>query len=94
MQVVIYYAGPKGVIYERDAFDVDSIAEARGVISNMFMVEYHCAEWNVRTAWMSESMLEAHVYGYCKDERVDIILEDTDKRDYLTEEMYTTIEVL
>ena len=88
MRVVVYYAGSGGVLYEKESFDVSSIVEARGVISNMFMVEFHCAEWNVRKAWMASSMVEAHVFGYCQDEQVHLVLEDDDRCDFLSDELY------
>lgn len=92
MQVVIYYAGPKGVMYEKERFDAENLMDARHILADMFRAEHLYAEWNVRTAWISETMVEGHVYGYCRDERVDLVLEDDSKNDYLTEEYYIGLD--
>ena len=93
MQVVIYYAEideltNKVVMKEHDRFPVDSCYEARRMIKQWFEIEKDCAEWNIRTAWATQTFMEAHIYGFCRDEHVAIVVEDDHGFNYLDAEWW------
>lgn len=85
MQVSIYYAGPKGVLHEKEAIPVKDLAEAKQVIREMYPVEVECAEWNVRDSWIGSAGTEAHVHGLCRDEHVVLTIEEDNDCSYLRE---------
>ena len=93
MQVVVYYAEideltNKVVMKEHDRFTVDSCYEARRMIKQWFEIEKDCAEWNIRTAWATQTFMEAHIYGFCRDEHVAIVVEDDHGFNYLDAEWW------
>lgn len=93
MQVVIYYAEideltNKVVMKEHDRFSVDSCYEARRMIKQWFEIEKDCAEWNIRNAWATQTFMEAHIYGLCRDEHVAIVVEDDHGFNYLDAEWW------
>lgn len=93
MQVVVYYAEideltNKVVMKEHDRFPVDSCYEARRMIKQWFEIEKDCAEWNIRTAWATQTFMEAHIYGFCRDEHVAIVVEDDHGFNYLDAEWW------
>lgn len=93
MQVVIYYAEideltNKVVMKEHDRFSVDSCYEARRMIKQWFEIEKDCAEWNIRNAWATQTFMEAHIYGFCRDEHVAIVVEDDHDFNYLDAEWW------
>ena len=93
MQVVVYYAEideltNKVVMKEHDRFPVDSCYEARRMIKQWFEIEKDCAEWNIRNAWATQTFMEAHIYGFCRDEHVAIVVEDDHGFNYLDAEWW------
>lgn len=93
MQVVVYYAEideltSKVVMKEHDRFPVDSCYEARRMIKQWFEIEKDCAEWNIRNAWATQTFMEAHIYGFCRDEHVAIVVEDDHGFNYLDAEWW------
>lgn len=93
MQVVVYYAeidelANKVVMKEHDRFPVDSCYEARRMIKQWFEIEKDCAEWNIRNAWATQTFMEAHIYGFCRDEHVAIVVEDDHGFNYLDAEWW------
>lgn len=93
MQVVVYYAEideltNKVVMKEHDRFPVDSCYEARRMIKQWFAIEKDCAEWNIRNAWATQTFMEAHIYGFCRDEHVAIVVEDDHGFNYLDAEWW------
>ena len=93
MQVVIYYAtidpsNNKIVMKEHDRFSVDNLYHARRMIKQWFEIEKDCAEWNIRKAWATQTYTEAHIYGYCRDEHVAIVLEDDHGFNYVDAEWW------
>ena len=88
MQVVVYCAKAGGIMYECTRITAESLADARSIIRVIFRLERELPEWNIRSAYMTLTAVEAHIYGYGRDEHVAIILEEDGKCDYLTEEWY------
>ena len=93
MQVVIYYAtidpsNNKIVMKEHDRFSVDDLYHARRMVKQWFEIEKDCAEWNIRKAWATQTYTEAHIYGYCRDEHVVIVLEDDRGFNYVDAEWW------
>lgn len=93
MQVVVYYAEideltNKVVMKEHDRFPVDSCYEARRMIKQWFEIEKDCAEWNIRNAWATQTFMEVHIYGFCRDEHVAIVVEDDHGFNYLDAEWW------
>lgn len=70
----------------REVIPVDSLSEARAKLNELYVVEVECAEWNVAGSTISSSLLEAHVWGLCRDERVDLFLEDDGKLEGIDED--------
>lgn len=88
MRVIIYEANGKYEMEPREIVPVDNLHHARKVMRELYNVEYECAEWNIRKAWISQSYVEAHIYGYCKDEHVALVLEDDDSLCYRDGELF------
>lgn len=85
MQVVIYCAKSGGIMYEYARIDAESLTDARSIIREIFRSERELPEWNIRSAYMSSTAVEAHIYGYGRDEHVALILEENEECRYLTE---------
>lgn len=92
MRVAIYYGAydfdHNLVMKLHDWFPADSLYEARRLVKHWFEIEKECAEWNIRRAWVSQTYVEAHIYGFTQDEQVAIVLEDDAGFTYLDAEWW------
>lgn len=84
VDVVIYSAGPKGILKEVSRFsEQETLQEAKGILLEMFKVYADCAEWNIKKASINTTFTEGHIYGYCRDEHHLLVLEDPGKQDVM-----------
>lgn len=92
MKVVIYYStfdtNHNLIMKPKETFDVNGLYEARRMIKYWFEIEKECAEWNIRKAWVTQTYVEAHIYGFSRDEHVAIVLEDDEGFNYLDTEWW------
>ena len=82
VDVAIYRAVSKGFFVEEVENripNIETIDEARTILLELYEVRCDNPEWNVKQSWISESYLEAHVEGYCRDEHYMLVIEDTGK---------------
>ena len=79
VDVAIYRAKSQGYFeeeVENRVPKIDTIDEARMILLELYEVRCDNPEWNVKTSWISESYLEAHVIGFCRDEHYMLVIED------------------
>ena len=82
VDVAIYRATAGGVFVEEvenRVPNIETVDEARMILLDLYEVRCDNPEWNVRESWVSESYLEAHVIGYCRDEHYMLVIEDPGK---------------
>ena len=48
----------------------------RMILLELYETRVDNPEWNVKESWISETYLEAHVIGYCRDEHYMLVIED------------------
>mgnify|MGYP007070301248 CR=1 FL=1 len=79
VDVAIYRAVSKGFFVEEVENripNIDSVDEARMILLELYETRVDNPEWNVKESWISETYLEAHVIGYCRDEHYMLVIED------------------